>query len=325
MRRAKCLRVQSSRENSHNFNIGSYPFAQKDGVVPGSDGAGTVVSVGKKVVRFKEGDKVLTLFNQQHLGGSLNTKTITSGVGGVIDGTLRQYGSYNENGLVSMPESLSFEEGATLPCAGVTAWNALTGIKSQALKSGDTVLTQGTGGVSIFAVQFAKAAGAKVIATTSSSEKAEVLKKLGADHVINYKETPEWGEAAKKLTYGEEGVDYVVEVGGPSTMEQSLKAVKIDGVIGIVGFLGGNKAEKEPSFLEALNSVCTVRGVLVGSRVQFEEMVSFVLKGRGRDTDFCRIVRSKRIRLSQWLIRKYSSWKRQKSKLSFFAIIEMVG
>ncbi len=133
------------------------------------------------------------------------------------------------------------------------------------------MLTQGTGGVSIFAVQFAKAAGATVIATTSSTEKAEVLKKLGADHVINYKDTPEWGEKAAYLTPHSAGVDHVLEVGGPVTMAQSLKAVKIDGVISIIGFLGGN-AKDQPSFLDALNNICTVRGLLVGSRQQFEDM-----------------------------------------------------
>lgn len=190
-------------------------------------------------------------------------------MGGVIDGTLRTYGTFNENGLVHMPPSLSYLEGATLPCAALTAWNALYGLKQ--LKPGDVVLTQGTGGVSIFAVQFAKAAGATVISTTSSSKKASILKSYGADYVINYKDTPSWGEEAKKLTPGSAGVDHVLEVGGASTMEQSLKAIKIDGVISIIGFLGG-AAEKQPSFLDALMNICTVRGILVGNRDQFEDM-----------------------------------------------------
>lgn len=249
---------------------GQYPFAQKKGVVPGSDGAGEVITVGSKVTLFKAGAKVLTLFNQGHLGGSLNPQTASTGLGGVIDGTLRQYGIFNENGLVAAPPSLNYLESSTLTCAGVTAWNALYGLKK--LQPGETVLTQGTGGVSIFAVQFAKAAGAKVIATTSSAEKAEVLKKLGADEVINYKEEPNWGEKAKALTPNGEGADHILEVGGPNTMAQSLKAVKIDGVISVIGFLGGVQGEQEPSFLEALTHICTVRGVLVGNRVQFEEM-----------------------------------------------------
>lgn len=171
-----------------------------------------------------------------------------------------------------MPSSLNYIEGATLPCAALTAWNALYGLKP--LAAGDTVLTQGTGGVSVFALQFAKAAGATVIATTSSAEKAEVLKKLGADHVINYKETPSWGEKAKELSYRGEGCQHILEVGGNATMAQSLKAVKIDGVISIIGFVGGDGPEEKPQFLEALMNICTVRGILVGNRLQFEEMVS---------------------------------------------------
>ena len=188
-----------------------------------------------------------------------------------MDGTLRQYGAFNENGVVRMPESLSWEEGAVLPTAGLSAWNALYGGKL--LKAGDYVLTQGTGGVSMFALQFAKAAGAKVIATTSSAEKAALLKWHGADHVINYKEVENWGLEAKKLTPSAQGVDHVVEIGGPRTMAQSLKAIKIDGQISVVGWLGGN-AENEPGFLECVNQLCTVRGLYVGSRLMFEDMVS---------------------------------------------------
>lgn len=241
-------------------------------MVPGSDGAGEVISVGSKVTLFKKGDKVLTLFNQGHLGGELNPQTSATGLGGMIDGTLREYGTFNENGLVTMPSSLSYEEGSTLSCAALTAWNALYG--SKPLAPGDVVLTQGTGGVSIFAVQFAKAAGATVIATTSSTEKASRLKELGADHVINYKETKEWGKEAKKLTPNGEGVDHVVEVGGPESIKQSFEAIKFGGVISVIGFVGG--VEGGPGFLEPLLRICTVRGLLVGSRVQFEAMVSLV-------------------------------------------------
>jgi NADPH:quinone reductase-like Zn-dependent oxidoreductase len=195
--------------------------------------------------------------------------SLGTGLGGVLDGTLRQYGTFPESGLVTMPPSLSYLEASTLSCAALTAWNALYGIKP--LTPGDVVLTQGTGGVSIFAVQFAKAAGATVIATTSSAKKAEVLKGLGADHVLNYKEVEAWGEKAKSLTPNGEGVTHILEVGGPATMAQSLKAIKIDGVISIIGFLGGVDS-KQPGFLDCLTNICTVRGILVGSRVQFEDM-----------------------------------------------------
>jgi NADPH:quinone reductase-like Zn-dependent oxidoreductase len=210
---------------------GKYPFPVKEGVIPGSDGAGTVEAVGSRVTRFKTGDKVATLFNQGHLAGSVTPAILATGLGGSADGTLREYAALSEQGLVKVPSNLSLVEAATLPCAAVTAWNALYGLESRALKPGQTVLTQGTGGVSIFAVQFAKAAGARVIATTSSAEKAEMLKKLGADHVINYKETPNWGEKAKELTSDGHGVEHVVEVGGPTTLAQSLNAIAIDGVI----------------------------------------------------------------------------------------------
>jgi len=249
---------------------GKYPFPQAKRVVPGSDGAGEVVAVGKKVTRFKTGARVVTLFNQTHYGGSLDNQSKASGLGGVVDGTLRQYGSFNENGLVAMPPSLNWLESATLSCAALTAWNALYGLKP--LAPGDVVLTQGTGGVSIFGVQFAKAAGAIVIATTSSAKKAETLKKLGADHVINYKDEPNWGEKAKSLSPNGEGVDHIIEVGGPATMAQSLKAIRIDGVISIIGFVGGAPSKDQPTYLDALMNICTVRGILVGSRVQFEEM-----------------------------------------------------
>ena len=170
-----------------------------------------------------------------------------------------------------MPTTLNFQQASTLSCAALTAWNALYGVEGKSLKPGDTILTQGTGGVSIFALQFAKAAGARVISTTSSSDKAEVLKKLGADHVINYKTDETWGETAKKLTPGGKGCAHIVEVGGPKTMAQSLKAIRPEGTISIIGFLGGFSKD-QPSFLDCLNNMCTVRGVLVGSRLQFEQM-----------------------------------------------------
>lgn len=250
---------------------GKYPFGNKENVVPASDGAGEVEAVGKHVHRFQKGDKVILIFNQGHIAGSLDGYSVTTGVGGMVDGALRQYGAYDESGLVHMPSNLNYLEAASLTCAGVTAWNALYGLESKKLMPGDWVLTQGTGGVSIFAVQFAKAAGARVIATTSSKDKAEKLKSFGADEIINYKEDSNWGETAKKITGGR-GVQHILEVGGPNTMTQSLKAIGIDGVISVIGFLAGAAGEKQPSFLDALMSMCTVRGILVGSRLQFEDM-----------------------------------------------------
>ncbi|KAK4108282.1 alcohol dehydrogenase-like protein [Canariomyces notabilis] len=248
---------------------GKYPFPLDLPVVAGSDGAGEVVAVGSKVTKWKAGDKVVTLFNQGHQSGPVDVAASKTGLGGCIDGTLRQYGVFNENGVVRMPDNLDFVEAATLTCAGLTSWNALYGLKP--VKKGETVLVQGTGGVSLFALQFAKAAGATVIATTSLAEKAELLKKLGADHVINYREDPNWGETARKLTPNGEGVEHVIEVGGESTMTQSLAAIKMEGIISIIGLLGGTRPKD--SIMEALSRVCVIRGVYVGSRTQLEDMV----------------------------------------------------
>jgi len=251
---------------------GMYPFNVAENVVPASDGAGTVITVGPKVTQWQTGDKVTPIFTQGHLAGDLHSSTIGNGIGGGLDGCLRQYGAFDEQNVVRVPSNLSLLEASTLPCAAVTAWNALYGLESRSLKPGDWVLTQGTGGVSIFALQFAKAAGAKVVATTSSNDKAERLKQLGANVVINYKEDAEWGTSAKKQTTNGEGFTHIIEVGGPSTMRQSLNAVKMEGVITIIGFLGGAGAQEQPGTLEALTHVCTIRGILVGSRLQFEAM-----------------------------------------------------
>ncbi|ORY55911.1 uncharacterized protein BCR38DRAFT_451866 [Pseudomassariella vexata] len=251
---------------------GMYPFPLKFPVVAGSDGAGEVLEVGSKVTQWKVGDRVTTLFNQAHQYGPMNIAASQSGLGGVIDGTLRQYGVFNENGLVRSPKNLTDAESTTLTCAGLTSWNALYGMKP--LKPGQTVLVQGTGGVSMFALQFAKAAGAIVIATTSSAEKAETLKKLGADHVINYREDANWGQTAKALTVGNVGVDHIIEVGGAGTMEQSMQAIKFEGIISVIGFLGG--AESKTSVIQTLSNICTARGVYVGSKEMMEDMVAAV-------------------------------------------------
>ncbi|GES62468.1 zinc-containing alcohol dehydrogenase [Aspergillus terreus] len=250
---------------------GKYPFALDLPVVPGSDGAGEVVEVGPKVTQFKKGDKVTTLFNQRHQYDPIDSSGASSGLGGVIDGTLRQYGVFNENGLVRSPNNLTHLESSTLSCAALTSWNALYGLKP--LLPGQTVLVQGTGGVSMFALQFAKAAGATVIATTSSAEKAEKLKKLGADHVINYKTNPNWGEVARSLTRDNEGVDHIVEVGGAGTLSQSFKCIKFEGVISIIGFLGGADPKAQPTVLETLSNICTVRGIYVGSKALMNDMI----------------------------------------------------
>ena len=271
------VRLRGATLNYRDLIIpkGMYPFPLNVPVIPASDGAGEVVQVGPRVTRFKPGDRVVTLFNQAHQFGAVTPQAAQTGLGGAVHGTLRRWAVFSETGLVRAPKNLNDLEAAALPCAALTAWNALYGLRP--VKPGDTVLVQGTGGVSVFAAQFAKAAGAVVIATTSSADKAEVVKKrLGADHVINYREDPNWGETARGLTRDGEGVDYIVEVGGVGTFEQSLKAVKFEGIISVIGFLSGAQGEGFPPAIESLKRICTIRGLLVGSRAMMEDMVAAI-------------------------------------------------
>jgi NADPH:quinone reductase-like Zn-dependent oxidoreductase len=235
-------------------------------LVPFSDGAGEVVSIGEGVTKFKVGDRVCPIFMQNWLDGEIDSTKSRGALGGDVDGCLREFGAFDENGLVHIPQYLSYEEAATLPCAAVTAWNALT--VSGKLKSGETVLVQGTGGVSIFALQFAKIFGAKVIVTSSSNEKLERAKSLGADFTINYKEREDWDKAVMEITE-KRGVDHVVEVGGAGTIQRSANAVKMGGHIAVIGVLA-NKGEFNPTSI--LMKAIKMQGIFVGSREMFEEM-----------------------------------------------------
>ncbi|CAI0644229.1 unnamed protein product [Colletotrichum noveboracense] len=249
---------------------GLYPFAMKTPVIAGSDGAGTVLAVGPKVETFTAGDKVCTLFNELHQTNPITPEAVGSGLGGAVDGTLRKYAVFPDHGLVTAPSTLSSIEASTLTCAALTAWNALFGLKK--LNAGEWVLIQGTGGVSLAAVQFALATGATVVATTSSSDKADIMKRMGVSHVINYREVAEWGDAARALTPKRLGFDHILEIGGAATVAQSLKAIKPEGIITIIGFLTSAENEKQPNLMEALSHICTVRAIFVGSREQFIEM-----------------------------------------------------
>src|SRR5215468_3203094 len=201
---------------------GGYGSRQKFPLVPLSDGAGVVESVGVGVTSFKAGDRVTGSFFEGWLGGEPSEEKMRSNLGGALDGVLCEYRVWPAAALVRTPDHLSDAEAASLPCAGLTAWSAV--IKLGNIRSGQTVLTQGTGGVSIFALQFAKMSGARVIATSSSEAKIEKLKQLGADVTINYKTTPEWGKLARQMTG--HGVDLVVEVGGVGTLNESIRATK---------------------------------------------------------------------------------------------------
>ena len=223
-------RVHASSLNYRDLMVlkGGGRGPTKIGVVPLSDGAGEVAAVGEGVTRVKIGERIAGCFHPRWFGGPIKPDYLTDRLGANLDGMLAEYAVFNEEAVVLVPSHLSFEEAATLPCAAVTAWVALTGHRR--VTAGDTVLTQGSGGVSVFALQFVRILGARVIATTSTAKKAERLKALGASDVINYTETPDWDAKVSELTDGR-GVDCIVEIGGPGTIAMSLKALAVGGHI----------------------------------------------------------------------------------------------
>ncbi len=259
--RAASLNFRDLSVATGRYVLGTLP----PDLVPLSDGAGEVVEVGEGVTRVKSGDRVAGIFMQGWLGGEMEPAYGLTALGGAINGVLAEYVVFDEQGLVQIPDHLSYEQAATLPCAAVTAWNALFGL--QALQPGQTVLTLGTGGVSIFALQFARAAGARVIATSSSDDKLERARALGASDGVNYKTNPEWQHAVRALTDGR-GVDHVVEVGGPGTLGRSLGAARGGGVVTLIGVLTRGQIDPMAIFVGG----ATVRPIYVGSRQMFEAM-----------------------------------------------------
>jgi NADPH:quinone reductase-like Zn-dependent oxidoreductase len=246
---------------------GKYDRNPTVGRVPLSDGAGEVVAVGPAVTKFKLGDRVAACFFQGWPAGRFSGEMHRTALGGPIDGVLTEQAKFHEDGLVHLPANYSFEEGATLPCAALTAWQSL--IVRGELVPGETVLLLGTGGVSIFGLQIAKMSGAKVIITSSSDEKLERARQLGADAVINYQNNPEWGKAAANLA-GRDGVDHVIEVGGAGTFLQSVRACRFGGKIGMIGILSGIEVKTE--IFPIVHKSATVFGIYVGSREMFEEL-----------------------------------------------------
>jgi NADPH:quinone reductase-like Zn-dependent oxidoreductase len=246
---------------------GKYNPKQKLPLIPCSDGVGEIVEVGDGVTRVRPGDRVCANFAQRWIAGEPDREKLRSTLGGPLDGMLAELVALSEEGVVRVPDHLTDEEAATLPCAGLTAWSAL--VTDGGLAAGDTVLLQGTGGVSIFALQFAKLLGLRTIITSSSDEKLERARALGADETINYQQTPDWGPRVKELTGGT-GVDLVVEVGGAGTLKQSLLAVRMGGAIALMGVLAGNSLEL-PLPLIFMQRV-RIQGTLVGSREGFETM-----------------------------------------------------
>lgn len=258
--------------NSVNFRdyvvaIGYLPVA--DGRILLSDAAGEVVDVGEGVAEFTVGDRVVSTFHPAWSDGHLERAQLVGSPGGDADGFACEMATRPAAAFTRAPRGWTYRESATLPCAGVTAWRAL--ITDGHLKPGSRVLIQGTGGVSLFALQFAKAAGAIVIATTSSAEKAAKLEALGADHVINYRDTPEWSDVVLRLTDGL-GVDHVVEVGGPNTLAQSFKAARTAGHIAIIGAVAGFNVDSMP-FAVVQSKRLRLQGVTVGSRRDQTDMI----------------------------------------------------
>ena len=265
------MRAASLNYRDYMTVSGTYNPKMRRPLVPLSDGAGVVEEVGPDVTRFKKGDRVAACFMQTWIDGPPSKEKGNSALGGAIDGVLREYAVFSEQGLVSIPSSLTEVEAAALPCAAVTAWHAL--FEQGRIAPGGTVLLQGTGGVSIFALQFAVAAGLRAIITSSSDVKLARAQTLGAAEIINYRQTPDWDEAARKLTGGA-GVDQVIEVGGSDTMPRSLRAVCVGGILSVIGVLSGAAPSVSPASI--LMNALRVQGIYVGSRAMFERMNRFI-------------------------------------------------
>jgi NADPH:quinone reductase-like Zn-dependent oxidoreductase len=247
--------------------------------IPCSDGAGQVAAIGEGVSRVQVGDRVCGIFMQRWREGPLTAEKSKAALGGDVDGMLAEYVLLDQDGVVRFPEHLSYEEAATLPCAGVTAWNALhrAGEPPHAALPGETIVIQGTGGVSIFALQFAKRLGARVIGTSSSDEKLTRAVALGLDAGCNYKERPDWSGWVSEVTGGQ-GADRIIEVGGAGTFGQSLRATRVAGMIAQIGVLSGAATSEPLALTPILHKQLRVQGIYVGSRGMFEEMNAAIAK-----------------------------------------------
>jgi NADPH:quinone reductase-like Zn-dependent oxidoreductase len=263
------VRIRATSLNYRDLLVvkGLYSRSLPLPLIPLSDGAGEVTEVGPGVTRFKPGDRVAAAFMLSWIEGEASEEKAQSALGGAIDGVLAEARVFPESGLIAIPDHLSFEEAATLPCAAVTAWHAL--MVGRGLTPGDTVLVQGTGGVSIFALQFARLAGARVIATSSRDDKLERVRQMGASDGINYKTYPDWDKEVRALTGGH-GVDHIVEVGGAGTLGKSFRAVRVGGRISVIGVLSGGGGEVNLSPILMRN--VQLQGIYVGSRAMFEAM-----------------------------------------------------
>lgn len=248
---------------------GGYGSMQKqESLIPLSDGAGEIIGVGAGVRGFKEGDRVVGAFFPDWQAGPLRLEAVATDLGGRMDGVAVEQRVFRADAIVKIPDNMSFMEAASLPCAGATAWNAV--IENGKVGPGMTVLTQGTGGVSLFALQFAVMAGAEVYATSSSAEKIAKLKELGASHTVNYREEEEWGKAVMKMSRGR-GIDHVVEIGGASTLKQSMRCSALGAMISMIGVVGGPRAELNVPIVAMQDLV--IRGANAGSKASLKRMV----------------------------------------------------
>src|SRR6202162_1273394 len=294
------VRVRASSLNVRDLMIinGEFPMPVPPGRVPLSDGAGEVVAVGAGVTRFKVGDRVINSFFPNWFGGTFNAMPVQYVVD--CDGWLTEYKAVSAEALVAMPCYLTFEEAATLPCVAVAAWSALSGVRA-----GKIVLTQGAGGVSLFAVQLAKALGARVIATSSNPENAAPLREVGVCEVIDTRDSPDWGDKVRELTGGR-GVDRVVEVGGPGSLAQSVKAIAYGGQVSLVGSLAGMAGGID--FMAMFLSQATYQPIPTGSRRDLE--------------DLCRVLEQHKI---QPVIDSVFSFEDAKAGLSHYAGRKVTG
>ncbi|MEA3186997.1 MAG: hypothetical protein QOD99_827 [Chthoniobacter sp.] len=267
------VRVRATSLNYRDLMLasGSYGAPVSLPLIPLSDGAGEIVAAGEGVTQWKVGDRVAGTFFQKWLTGRVQREAFDSTLGGTVEGMLAEYVALSADGVIAIPPHMSFEEGATLPCAALTAWHAL--VTSGKVSADQTVLLLGTGGVSVFALQFAKMHGARVIITSSSDEKLARAKALGADETINYRATPDWENEVFRLT-AKAGADHVIEVGGADTFPKSLRALALGGTISVIGGVSGFTSNV--ALAEILGKSALIRGIYVGSREMFEAMNSAI-------------------------------------------------
>ena len=268
------VEMKASSLNYRDMVVANRGYGSKTGnlpLIPVSDGVGIVRELGDGVSRVAIGDRICPLFMQGWISGSPNRERLSATLGGPIDGVMAEFRCFPQDSVSKVPEELTDFEASTLPCAALTAWSAL--IEEGKLQPGESVLIQGTGGVSLFALQFAKICGARCILISGSNEKMKRAQELGADEVLNYQDLPEWGKRVRDFSGGE-GVDHIVEVGGPETLPQSLRAIRPGGTISMIGVLSGSEMKAQLGLI--VTRQIRLQGITVGHRDGFEAMASAI-------------------------------------------------